>query len=96
MQTSNKMSQTNTDHCFSFSQGVDRTAGAIRGRSGRVIDVVTAEMEKYEPGEYTEGVLESVRVLRDQSEYFSDLISLENELRSFSYSKFCRKNQDCY
>lgn len=24
-------------------------------------------MEKYEPGEYTEGVLESVRVLRDQS-----------------------------
>lgn len=47
--------------------GVDRTAGAIRGRSVRVIDVVTSEMEKYEPGEYTEGVLESVRVLRDQS-----------------------------
>lgn len=33
----------------------------------RVIDVVTSEMEKYEPGEYTEGVLETVRVLRDQS-----------------------------
>lgn len=49
---------------------MDRTAGAIRGRSGRVIDVVTAEMEKYEPGEYTEGVLESVRVLRDQSNHF--------------------------
>ncbi|CAF3556131.1 unnamed protein product [Adineta steineri] len=45
---------------------VDRTAGAIRGRSGRVIDVVTSEMEKYEPGEYTEGVMESIRVLRDQ------------------------------
>ncbi|UJR28554.1 hypothetical protein I4U23_009788 [Adineta vaga] len=45
---------------------VDRTAGAIRGRAGRVIDVVTSEMEKYEPGEYTEGVIESIRVLRDQ------------------------------
>lgn len=33
----------------------------------RVIDVVTSEMEKYEPGEYTEGVMETVRVLRDQS-----------------------------
>jgi catenin alpha len=47
--------------------GVDRTAGAIRGRSIRVIDVVSSEMEKYEPGEYTEGVMESIRVLRDQS-----------------------------
>ncbi|CAF1019992.1 unnamed protein product [Rotaria sordida] len=47
------------------SDRVDRTAGAIRGRSMRVIDVVTAEMEKYEPGEYTGAVMESVRVLRD-------------------------------
>jgi catenin alpha len=45
---------------------VDRTAGAIRGRTERVTDVVIAEMEKYETGEYTETVLESVRVLRDQ------------------------------
>ncbi|CAF4475356.1 unnamed protein product, partial [Rotaria socialis] len=45
---------------------VDLTAGAIRGRSMRVIDVVTAEMEKYEPGEYTQAVMESVRILRDQ------------------------------
>ncbi|CAF4351440.1 unnamed protein product, partial [Adineta steineri] len=45
---------------------VDRTAGTIRGRSDRVIDVVIAEMDKYEPGEYTEAVMESVRVLRDQ------------------------------
>jgi len=49
-----------------FFLGVDRTAGAIRGRSIRVIDVVTSEMEKYEPGEYTENVMENVRVLRDQ------------------------------
>ncbi|CAF0749430.1 unnamed protein product [Didymodactylos carnosus] len=45
---------------------VDRTAGAIRGRSGRVIDVVTAEMEKYEPGEYTASVMDKVKTLRDQ------------------------------
>ncbi|CAF0738628.1 unnamed protein product [Didymodactylos carnosus] len=45
---------------------VDRTAGAIRGRSGRVIDVVTAEMEKYEPGEYTTDVMVNVKILRDQ------------------------------
>lgn len=29
--------------------------------------MVIAEMEKYEPGEYTETVMESVAVLRDQS-----------------------------
>lgn len=52
-----------------FNAGVDRTAGAIRGRSGRVIDVVTSEMEKYEAGEYTESVMEAIRVLRDQSKY---------------------------
>ena len=47
--------------------GIDCTAGVIRGRSDRVIDVVTSEMEKYEPGEYTESVMEAVRVLRDHS-----------------------------
>jgi catenin alpha len=46
---------------------VDRTAGAIRGRTERVTDVVIAEMEKYEAGEYTETVLESIRTLREQS-----------------------------
>ncbi|CAF1434241.1 unnamed protein product [Adineta ricciae] len=56
---------------------VDRTAGAIRGRAGRVIDVVTSEMEKYEPGEYTEGVMESVRVLRDQiTPSFADRVKM--------------------
>lgn len=47
--------------------GVIRTAEAIQGRTDRVIDVVTAEMEKYESGEYTDAVLESVRVVREQS-----------------------------
>uniref|UniRef100_A0A0B7AJ53 Catenin alpha n=1 Tax=Arion vulgaris TaxID=1028688 RepID=A0A0B7AJ53_9EUPU len=45
---------------------LDRTAGAIRGRSARVCIVVTAEMDNYEPGQYTERVMEAVVMLRDQ------------------------------
>lgn len=48
---------------------LDRTAGAIRGRASRVSNVVTAEMSNYEPGLYTERVLEAVKVLRDQGQY---------------------------
>ena len=33
--------------------GLDRTAGAIRGRSTRICGVVSAEMDNYEPGYYT-------------------------------------------
>merc|ERR1719186_2394388 len=43
---------------------LDRVAGAIRGRSGRISGVVTQEMDNYEPGLYTEKVLEAVRVLK--------------------------------
>lgn len=46
---------------------LDRTAGAIRGRSSRVCNVVAAEMDIYEPGQYTERVMEAVVMLRDQS-----------------------------
>jgi len=45
---------------------LDRTAGAIRGRAARVCNVVTAEMDNYEPGVYTERVLEAIKVLRNQ------------------------------
>lgn len=45
---------------------LDRTAGAIRGRSARVCNVVTTEMDNYEPGIYTDGVLKAVAVLREQ------------------------------
>lgn len=45
---------------------LDRTAGAIRGRSARVCNVVSSEMDNYEPGIYTDRVLEAVTVLRDQ------------------------------
>lgn len=42
---------------------LDRTAGAIRGRAARVIHVVTSEMDNYEPGVYTEKVLEATKLL---------------------------------
>ena len=44
-------------YCFFFQawdvDGLDRTAGAIRGRSTRICGVVSAEMDNYEPGYYT-------------------------------------------
>jgi len=48
---------------------LDRTAGAIRGRCMRVCNVVGAEMYNYEPGVYTDRVMQAVVVLRDQSEF---------------------------
>lgn len=45
---------------------LDRTAGAIRGRTARVCNVVEAEMENYEPGVYTKRVSESIKVLRHE------------------------------
>lgn len=50
---------------------LDRTAGAIRGRSARVCNVVGAEMDNYEPCIYTKRVLEAVKVLRDQGKSFN-------------------------
>ena len=44
-------------------EALDSTAGAIRGRSGRICNVVEAEMDNYEPGLYTERVLEAVKLL---------------------------------
>ncbi|KAK7929667.1 hypothetical protein WMY93_006062 [Mugilogobius chulae] len=44
---------------------LDRTAGAIRGRAARVVHIINAEMENYEPGVYTERVLESIKLLSE-------------------------------
>ncbi|KAK2098159.1 Catenin alpha-1 [Saguinus oedipus] len=43
--------------------GLDITAGAIQGRAAWVIHVVTSEMDNYEPGVYTEKVLEVTKLL---------------------------------
>lgn len=45
---------------------LDHTAGAIRGRVARICNVVSAEMDNYEPCDYTNKVLDHVVVLKDQ------------------------------
>lgn len=46
---------------------VDRTAGQIRGRTARLEDVVSAEMENYQQGPYTDNVMRAVLVMRNES-----------------------------
>lgn len=47
------------------AQDLRNTAGAIQGRSARVCNVVSAEMDNYEPCIYTKRVLEAVKVLKE-------------------------------
>lgn len=73
---------------------LDRTAGAIRGRSARVCNVVAAEMDNYEPGIYTEGVLKAVAVLRDQvMPNFASQVELAVEALSSSPQKEVDENE---
>ncbi|CAL8142922.1 unnamed protein product [Orchesella dallaii] len=48
------------------AETLDRTAGAIQGRVGRVTEVVVSEMNEYEPGSYTEYVIGAVKELKEQ------------------------------
>ena len=59
-------------------QTVDRTSGQIRGRTARLEDVVTAEMENYEQGPYTDNVMRAVLVMRN-----------EGTLLVFLFAPFC-------
>lgn len=45
------------------ADNLDRAAGAIRGRASRVAHIVSGEMDNYEPGAYTEGVIKNVQYL---------------------------------
>ncbi|XP_049502108.1 catenin alpha-3 isoform X2 [Panthera uncia] len=45
------------------ADNLDRAAGAIRGRAARLAHIVTGEMDSYEPGVYTEGVMRNVNFL---------------------------------
>jgi catenin alpha len=51
------------------AETLDRTAGAIQGRVTRVTDVVSSEMNEYEPGVYTEYVMDAVKDLREQGNF---------------------------
>lgn len=75
------------------AEQLDRTAGAIRGRSARVCNVVLAEMDNYETGPYTDRVLHAVSVLRDQwipdfarlVEKVLDALQHSNNVQDFEY-----------
>ncbi|XP_029465577.1 catenin alpha-3 isoform X3 [Rhinatrema bivittatum] len=45
------------------ADGLDRAAGAIRGRATRVAHIVSGEMDSYESGTYTESVRKNVQFL---------------------------------
>lgn len=76
------------------ADSLDRTAGAIRGRASRVANVVTAEMSNYEPGIYTERVLEAVKVLRDQvMPNFAQRVEVAVEALSSNPSKDVDENE---
>jgi catenin alpha len=64
---------------------LDRTAGAIRGRCGRLCNVVATEMMNFEPGPYTERVMEAVLVLRDQSMLWFFILGSVNEHKKYVF-----------
>jgi len=71
---------------------LDRVAGAIRGRSGRISGVVTQEMDNYEPGVYTERVLDAVRLLKsDVMPNFSTHV--ENAVHALGVNKTVDENE---
>uniref|UniRef100_A0A8C8RMJ4 Catenin alpha 3 n=1 Tax=Pelusios castaneus TaxID=367368 RepID=A0A8C8RMJ4_9SAUR len=45
------------------AEGLDHAAGAIRGHAARVAHIVSSEMDGYEPGVYTGGVMKNVQYL---------------------------------
>jgi len=53
------------------ADNLDRAAGAIRGRAARVAHIVAGEMDSYEPGAYTEGVMRNVNLLTSIGESLS-------------------------
>ena len=55
-------------------ENVDRAAGQIRGRTARLEDVVTAEMENYQQGPYTDNVMRAVLVMRNESKIFCNIL----------------------
>ena len=71
---------------------LDRVAGSIKGRSQRIGDVVGAEMDNYEPGFYTERVLDAVRVLKgDIVPNFSNKV--ENAIRAIGANEGVDENE---
>ena len=45
------------------TEGLERAAGAVRGRAARLAHIVAGEMDSYEPGAYTDSVMGHVQHL---------------------------------
>nr|XP_020853878.1 catenin alpha-3 isoform X4 [Phascolarctos cinereus] len=82
---------------------LDRAAGAIKGRASRVAHIVMGEMDSYEPGAYTEGVLKNVGYLTNTAipEFISQVnIALEalgkNAMHQFDDSQFVDASKRVY
>jgi catenin alpha len=58
------------------ADNLDRAAGAIRGRAARVAHIVAGEMDSYEPGAYTEGVMRNVNFLTSTGESLSTVTAI--------------------
>ncbi|XP_056675208.1 catenin alpha-3 isoform X2 [Monodelphis domestica] len=82
---------------------LDRAAGAIKGRAARVAHIVMGEMDSYEPGAYTEGVLRNVSYLTNTAipEFVIHVnIALEalstNSMHQFDDSQFVDASKKVY
>ncbi|XP_075361423.1 catenin alpha-3 isoform X2 [Mycteria americana] len=82
---------------------LDRAAGAIRGRASRVAHIVSGEMDNYEPGAYTEGVMTNVQYLTKNviPEFISQVnIALEslskNTVHPFDDNQFVDVSKKVY
>ncbi|XP_009464254.1 PREDICTED: catenin alpha-3 [Nipponia nippon] len=85
------------------ADNLDRAAGAIRGRASRVAHIVSGEMDNYEPGAYTEGVMTNVQYLTKNviPEFISQVnIALEslskNTVHTFDDNQFVDISKKVY
>lgn len=53
------------------ADNLDRSAGAIRGRSMRICEVVANEIEQLPPSQYVENVKIATRRLRDNGKFLT-------------------------
>ncbi|XP_060049472.1 catenin alpha-3 [Erinaceus europaeus] len=85
------------------TEHLDRAAGAIRARAARVAHIVTGEMDSYEPGAYTEGVMRNVNFLTSSAipEFVTQVnVALEalsqNSLEVFEDNQFVDISKKIY
>ncbi|XP_072013158.1 catenin alpha-2-like isoform X2 [Amphiura filiformis] len=76
------------------ADSLDRTAGAIRGRSARICSVVESEMQNYDNGVYTVKVSDAVLILREQvMPHFADRVEYAVDALSTDPQKDTDENE---